>query len=82
MKICFNKDINKNHKKLPMTSREPGRPEDTAPTMDKPIKPIKDPLAAQQDQTNNQRALTEKHNDEKLTITILIVRSVLVAYHF
>ena len=82
MKICFNNDINKNHEKLPMTSREPGRPEDTAPTMDKPIKPIKDPLGAQQDQTNNQRTLTEKHHDEKLTITILIVGSVLVAYHF
>ena len=43
MKIGSNKDINKDYKKLPMTLREPGKAEDTAPKMDKPIK---DALAA------------------------------------
>ena len=31
---------------------------------------------------HNLRMLTEKHNDEKLAITILIVGAGLIAYHF
>ena len=38
MKIGSNKDINKDHKELPMTPPEPGKTEGTALTMDKPIK--------------------------------------------
>ena len=31
---------------------------------------------------HNLKMLTEKHNDKKLSITILIVRTGLIAYHF
>ena len=31
---------------------------------------------------NDLKMLTEKHNDEKLAITFLIVRAKLIAYHF
>ena len=77
MEIASNKDINKDHKKLPMTLREPGKAEDTATKihlMENTDKPIKE--------TGNQRMLAKKHNDEKLAITILIVKAGLVAYHF
>ena len=40
-------------------------------SIDKPIK-----------ETDNQKMLAEKHNDEKLPITILIVGDGLLAYHF
>ena len=87
MKIGSNKDINKDHKS--MTSPEPGKTQAA-----KTDKPIKDRLATmsakeqdpsqneQVQETDNQRMLTEKHNDEKLAITILIVGAGLVAYHF
>ena len=42
-------------------------------------KPIKDHPVAQ---NGNQKMLPEKHNDEKLAITILIVGTGLIAYHF
>ena len=42
-------------------------------------KPIKDRFAAQH---GNQKILAEKHNDEKLAITILIVGIGWIAYHF
>ena len=42
-------------------------------------KPIKDHPVAQ---NGNQKMLPEKHNDEELTITILIVGTGLIAYHF
>ena len=58
MKISSNRDINKNHKKLPT---------------DVPKIPV-----AQHDL----KMLTEKHNDEKLAITFLIVEAGLIAYHF
>ena len=79
MKICSNKDINKDHKKLPMTPLGPGKVEGAglaAPKIhllkstDKPV-----------NETENQRMLSEKHNDEKLSITILIVGDGLVAHH-
>ena len=38
--------------------------------------------AAQYDPTHNLKMLTEKHNDEKLVITLLIVGTGLIAYHF
>ena len=65
MKIGSNKDINKDHKKLPVTP-----PDDD---MLKIVIP-----AAQYD---NLKMLTEKHNDEKLAITLLIVGGGLIAYH-
>ena len=42
-------------------------------------KSVKDHLAAQH---GNPKMLTEKHNDEKLAITFLIVGTGLIAYHF
>ena len=57
MKIGSNRDINKDHKKLP--------PEIVIPTVRHDIK-----------------MLTEKHYDEKLAITFLIVGAGLIAYHF
>ena len=41
--------------------------------------PVKEHPMAQDD---NSRTLTEKHNDEKLANTFLIVRAGLIAYHF
>ena len=60
MKIGSNRDINKDHKKLP-------------PDVPKIVIPV-----AQHDL----KMLTEKHNDEKLAITLLIVGGGLIAYHF
>ena len=44
-------------------------------------KPVKDHLAAQHEQTDNPKMLAEKHNDDKLSITLLIVGVGLIAYH-
>ena len=67
MKISSNVEINK----LP----EPGNVKHDA--SDK--QPIKEHVIAQDDSL---RMLTEKHNDEKLAITFLIVGTGLIAYHF
>ena len=61
MKIGSNRDINKDHKKLP-----PDEP-----------KKIVIPVAR-----HDLKMLTEKHNDEKLATTLLIVGSGLITYHF
>ena len=49
-------------------------------------KSIKDRFLDQHEQTillkDNRKTLAEKHNDEKLAITILIVGAGLIAYHF
>ena len=66
MKICSNRDINRDYKKL------------TSP--DVPRKIVIP--AVQHDPPHNLKMLTEKHNDEKLAITILIVGTGLIAYHF
>ena len=60
MKIGSNRDINKDHEKLP-------------PDVSKIVIPV-----AQHDL----KMLTEKHNDEKLAITFLIVGAGLIAYRF
>ena len=60
MKIGSNRDINKDHKKLP-----PDVPKIVIPAVRHDLK-----------------MLTEKHNDEKLAITFLIVGAGLIAYHF
>ena len=62
MKIASNKEINKDHKKLPT----PDAPKIVIPTT----------------QHDNVKMLTEKPNDEKLVITLLIVWVPLIAYHF
>ena len=66
MKIGSNKDINRDHKKL--------TPSDVPKKIVIP--------AVQHDPPHNLKMLTEKHNDEKLAITILIVGTGLIAYHF
>ena len=38
--------------------------------------------AARHDPRHNLKMFTEKHNDEKLVITLLIVGAGLIAYHF
>ena len=60
MKIGSNRDINKDHKKLP-----PDVPKIVIPAVRRDLK-----------------MLTEKHNDEKLAITVLIVGARLLACHF
>ena len=66
MKIGSNRDINRDHKKL------------TPPDVPKnAVIPV-----AQHDQPHNLKMLTEKHNDEKLAITLLIVGTGLIAYQF
>ena len=60
MRIGSNRDINKDHKKLP-----PDVPKIVIPVARRDLK-----------------VLTEKHNDEKLVITLLIVGAELIAYHF
>ena len=62
MKIGSNRDINKDHKKLTVTP--PDEPKTVIPTV------RHDP--------NNLKMLTEKHNDEKLTTTFLIMRAGLI----
>ena len=66
MKIGSNKDINKDHKKFPVTP-----PDNDAPQIVIPV--------ARHD---NLKMITEKHNNEKLVITLLIVEAGLIAYHF
>ena len=58
MKICSNRDINKDHKKLP-----PPEPKIVIPAV----------------RHDNPKMLTEKHNNEKLVITLFIVGSGLIA---
>ena len=66
MKIYSNRDINRDNKKL------------TLPHVPKKIVIP----AVQHDPPHNLKILTEKHNDEKLAITFLIVGTGLIAYHF
>ena len=66
MKIGSNRDINRDHKNL------------TPPDVPKKIVIP----AVQHKPPHNLKMLTEKHNDEKLAITLLIVGTGLIAYHF
>ena len=66
MKIGANRDINRELKKL--------TPQDVPKKIVIP--------AVQHDPPHNLKMLTEKHNDEKLAITILIVWAGLIDYHF
>ena len=60
MKIGSNRDIKKDHRKLPLD-----------------VSKIVIPAAR-----HDLKMLTEKHNDEKLAITLLIVGAGLIAYQF
>ena len=66
MKIGSNKDINKDHKKLLVTP-----PDDDVPKIVIPAT-----------RYNNLKMLTEKHNEEKLVIGLLVVGAGLIAYNF
>ena len=67
MKIGSNKDINRDHKKFPVVK----------PDVDR-----HDPVEGRRSYKLSLRMLTEKHNDEKLAIAILIMGFGLIAYHF
>ena len=67
MKIASNKDINRDHKKFPVVKADVAR---------------HDPVEGRRPYNLNLRILTEKHNDEKLAITILIVGVEFIAYRF
>ena len=81
MKIGSNRSINKDHKKLPspVPGKAGGVAHDVLKIMKSTDKPAKDRLATQHE---NLKMLTEKHNDDKLAITFLIVGAGLIAYHF
>ena len=66
MRLGSSKDIHKDHKKLSVIS-----PDDDMPKIVIP--------AALHD---SPKMHTEKHNDEKPVITLLIVEAGLIAYHF
>ena len=70
MKIGSNRDINRDHKDL----NPPDVPNTVIPVTQH------DPVGATI--PHNLNMLTEKHNDEKLAITLLIVGTGLIAYHF
>ena len=67
MKIGSNKDINRDHKKFPVV---------------KPNVARHDPVGGRRPYNLNLRMLTEKHNDEKLAITAIIVGVGLIVHHF
>ena len=66
MKIGSNRNINKDHNKQPVTSTDDDVPKIVI-------------LAVRH---GNSKMLTEKHNDEKLVITLLIVGAGLIAHYF
>ena len=81
MKIGSNRDMNKDHKKLPPPElgKAEGVSHATSKIMKSTEKPVKDHPTTQH---GNPKILAEKHNDDKLTITFLIAGAGLVAYHF
>ena len=83
MKIGLNRDINKDRKKFspPEPSKAEGvtHPAPKMYLMKRTDKPVKNYLAVQHD---NPKILAEKHNDDKLAITFLIVGAGLIVYHF
>ena len=73
MEIGSNKDTNKDRKNMPVTP-----PDDTPKTVIPAVQ--HDPVGATI--PHNLKMFTEKHNDEKVAITLLIVGAGLIAYHF
>ena len=72
MKIGSNRDINKAGKKLPATP----------PDVSKAVIPAARHDPVETAKLHNLKMLTEKHNDEKLAVTLLIVVAGLIPYHF
>ena len=70
MKIASNRDINRDHKKL------------TPPDVPKTVISADRHEPAEITIPHNLKMLIERYNDEKLAITLLIVRTGLIAYHF
>ena len=70
MKIASNKDINRDHKKL------------TPPDVPKTVISADRHEPAEITIPHNLKMLIERYNDEKLAITLLIVGTGLIAYHF
>ena len=70
MKIASNRDINRDHKKL------------TPPDVPKTVISADRHEPAEITIPHNLKMLIERHNDEKLSITLLIVGTGLIAYHF
>ena len=68
MKTGSNKDINRDHKKFPVVKLNVAQHD--------PVGGVRRPYNL------NPRMLTEKHNDEKLAITVMIVGFGLIAYRF
>ena len=66
MKIGSNRDINKDHKNLPAVPKR--------------VILVNDPLGVTK--PLNLKMLTEKHNDERLAITLWVVWGGFIAYHF
>ena len=72
MKTGLNRDINGYHKKLPVAK----------PDVPKAVISALQHNPAGVTRPRNLRVLTEKHNDEKVAMKILIVGTGLIAYHF
>ena len=70
MKIASNRDINRDHKKL------------TPPDVPKTVISTDRHEPAEITIPHNLKMLIERYNDEKLAITLLIVGTGLIAYHF
>ena len=81
MKFGLSKSINKDHKKLlsPGPDKAVAVAHDAPKMMKSTDKPVKDCLVTQHDNPN---MLAEKHNDEKLAITFLIMVAGLTTFLF
>ena len=77
MKIGPNIEINKD--KLPETVKAGDVKHNASSMKNMDKQPVKEHPMAQDD---NSRMLAKKHNNEKLAITLLIVGTGLIAYHF
>ena len=72
MKIGLNRDINRDRKNLPVTPPDVSKAVISAVRHDR----------VETTKLHNLKMVIEKHNDEKLAITLLIVGTGLIAYHF
>ena len=70
MKIVSNRDINRDYKKL------------APPDVPNIVIPAAQHYPVGTTIPHNLKMFTEKYNDKKLAITLLIVRICLIAYHF
>ena len=77
MKTGPNIEINKDKLPEPVKARDVKQDDASMKNTDK--QPIKEHPMAQDD---NSRMLAKKHGDDKLAITLLIVGTGLIAYHF